>query len=64
MIIFSHGNSLIPSSFGRVFMTYNKVRKPGTSMVIHATFPGMLNLLLIDVFPAGYQVLTHCMIVI
>jgi len=33
--------------------------KPGTSIVNHAIFPGMLSLLFADVFPAPYQGITH-----
>jgi hypothetical protein len=57
--LFSHGKDLSPSSVGSVFMTYNKVKNPGASMVIQAIFPGMLNRFVVDVFPAGYHFIAH-----
>ena len=41
-------------------MMYRSNRKPGTSIVHHPIFPGMLNLELTDVLPWGYQSVPHC----
>lgn len=59
MALFSHGNDFNPSSAGRVFITYNKDKKPGTSIVIQASFPGMLKRFVVEVLPAGYQSVAH-----
>jgi len=36
-------------------MMYKSNMNPGTSIVIHATFPGMLKMLLLDVLPVAYN---------
>lgn len=61
--LFSHGRPAIPSLV-IVFITYNNVTGPGTSIVNQAIFPGILNLLFADVFPAPYHGITHCIRVI
>jgi len=52
-ILFSSGSSSMPRVAGRVFIMYRRRRKPGTSIVIQATFPGMLKMLLLDVLPVA-----------
>lgn len=40
-------------SWGRAYMMYKRVIKPGTSMVNQPILPGMLRRELIDVLPIG-----------
>ena len=49
------GSSEIPSLVGRTVIEYSKDKKPGTSIVTQANFPGRLSLLLPDVFPIWYH---------
>jgi hypothetical protein len=45
-------------------MMYSSVMKPGASIVAHPILPGMLKRDSVDVLPWGYQLRTHCPVVI
>ena len=61
--LFGHGNSLTPSFFGSEYMMYRSTMKPGASIVIHPSFPGILKWKFVEVFPRGYQGVNHCKMV-
>lgn len=53
MALFSQGREMMPAA-GIAFIQYNKVMKPGTSIVNHPILPGILNRLVLDVLPIPY----------
>lgn len=44
---------------GRANMRYRSVSTPGSSIMIQAILPGMLNRESMEVLPIGYQVTSH-----
>lgn len=47
------GKLSIPSCFGRLYIIYSNIIKPGASMVAHPILPGILKRDGLDVLPIG-----------
>lgn len=59
MVQLGHGSDSMPSCWGKVYMIYRSVMKPGASIVAHPIFPGMLKRDGWEVLPAGYHSIIH-----
>ncbi len=53
MVQFVNGRLSIPSCFGRLYMMYRSVMKPGASIVAQPILPGMLKVEVVEVLPIG-----------
>lgn len=59
IVQFPQARLSIPSSFGRLYMQYSSVMKPGASIVNQPSLPGMLKRESMEVLPIGYHVVNH-----
>lgn len=53
IVQFVNGRLSIPSCFGRAYIKYRSVMKPGASIVAQPILPGMLKVDSVEVLPMG-----------
>ena len=53
IVQFVNGRLSIPSCFGREYIKYKRVMKPGASIVAQPILPGMLKVDAVEVLPMG-----------
>ena len=53
IVQFANGRLAIPSCFGRLYMMYRSVIKPGASIVAQPILPGIFKADVVDVLPMG-----------
>ena len=53
IVQFANGRLAIPSCFGKLYIMYKSVIKPGASIVAQPILPGILKVDVVDVLPMG-----------
>ena len=53
IVQFANGRLVIPSCFGRLYIIYKSVIKPGASIVAQPILPGILKVDVVEVLPMG-----------